>query len=327
MAFDTRLLSGLGVLAAVIETGSFARAAGVLGMSDSGVSRSVARLEARVGVRLLDRTTRSLHLTDEGRLFHEQIAPLLTAIEEAAARASGGAERVRGRLRVDVDPYFSRLVLAPRLPELIARHPDLELELITRDKVGDLVADGVDLALRFGDPPSTALIARRLLETRILTVASPAYLERHGTPKKPADLANHACIQFRDPVTGRPFEWEFRRKRQVVPVATRGPLTLSDVGTMLDACLAGAGVAQVMEMGIGELLRAGRLVSLFPDWPDELFPLQAFYPSRHNPPAKVKAFLRFCLEVSGQSTSPTDRQPDHRGSADEGGKLRSGPVL
>jgi DNA-binding transcriptional LysR family regulator len=208
MAFDGRLLSGVSVLAAVVEGGSFVKAAEALGLSSSGVSRAVSRLELRVGVRLFDRTTRSLHLTDEGSRFFEQVSPHLDAIEEAAILASGSSQTVRGRLRVNVDPFFSRMVLAPHLADFITRHPNLEIELLTSDLMGDLVAEGIDVAVRFGPQPISSQVARRLLETRILTVAAPSYIKRHGAPKVPADLAHHSCIQFRDPQSGRPFAWE-----------------------------------------------------------------------------------------------------------------------
>jgi DNA-binding transcriptional LysR family regulator len=298
MAFDVRLLGGIGVLAAVVETGNFARAAASMGLTPSGVSRAVARLEERVGVRLFDRTPRAVTLTDDGRRFHAQIAPLLAGLEEATADAVGGAATVRGRLRVNVDPWFARLILAPRLPSLIDRHPGLEIELITRDAIGDLVAEGFDIAVRFGEPEPTGLIARKLLETRIVTVAAPNYLERHGRPKAPADLVGHTCIQFRDPWSGRPFAWEFHRGRKVVSVDTRGPLLVTEAGIGLMACLAGAGIAQVMTLGLGDMVTTGRLVDLFPEWPDETFPLYAFHPSRRHVPAKVNAFIDFCREAA-----------------------------
>jgi len=158
------------VLMAVIEAGSIVRAAEAIGLSPSGVSRALARLEARVGVRLVDRTTRALSLTDEGRRFYEGVAPHLAAIEEAALDAAGSAGIVRGRLRVNIDPFFARIVLADRIAAFLARHPDLALELVTRDAIGDLVADGFDLAVRFGEPPSGSFVARKLIDTRILTV-------------------------------------------------------------------------------------------------------------------------------------------------------------
>src|SRR6267154_1573799 len=294
MAFDGRILAGVGVLAAAVEGGSFVRAAEALGLSASGVSRAIARLEARLGIRLFDRTTRSLKLTDAGARFYREVGPLLEGIDDAAGAASGSAAVVRGRLRVNVDPFFARLMLAPRLATLTIRYPELELELLTRDEIGDLVAEGVDLALLFGSPPGVSPVARLLLKTRILTVASPNYLARHGRPKVPADLARHACIQFRDPLTGRPFSWEFHRKRNIIKVDVNGPFVMIDAGTMLEACVAGAGVAQVMEFGAMDHLYRGRLVELFPDWPYEIFPLYVFHPSRHHVPAKVRAFIDFC---------------------------------
>jgi DNA-binding transcriptional LysR family regulator len=298
MPFDGRLLAGISVLAAVVQTKSFARAADVLGITASGVSRAVARLEARVGVRLFDRTTRSVALTDEGRRFYEQVAPLLAGIEDAASTASGSSGVVRGRLRVDIDPYFSRMILSGHIGGFLRRHPELTLELITREHVGDLIADGIDVAMRFGEPPAGTLIARKLLETRVLTVASPGYLKKHGRPEHPAELQDHSCIQFIDPLSGHPFEWEFRAGKKVLAVKTSGPLVLTDVGTMINECVAGTGIAQVLGIGVRPLLESGRLVELFPEWPGETFPLYALHPSRHHPPAKVRAFIEFGLKAA-----------------------------
>ena len=245
MPFDERMLNGMGVLTAIVDCGSFAAAGEALDMSQSGVSRSVARLEARLGIRLFDRTTRSVTLTDEGRRFYEQIVPLLGGLEEAAASAAQGATAVRGRLRVNMDPFFSRLVLG----------------------LGDMVADGFDLAIRFGEPPVSTLIARKLLDTRILTVAAPSYLKKHGHPVNPADLESgkHVCIKFRDPLTGYPFAWEFHRGRKKHVITPQGRLTVNDVGTLHSACAAGQGIAQILSLGAESLLANGKLVELFPD--------------------------------------------------------------
>src|SRR5271170_5847171 len=190
MPYDGRLLSGVTVLMAVVEARSMVRAAEALGLTSSGVGRAVSRLEARIGVRLLERTTRAMTLTDEGRRFYEEVGPLLDGIEQAAMTAAGAAGTVRGRLRVNVDPFFSRIVLATQVATFLDRHPEVRLELIMRDQVGDLVADGFDLALRFGEPPRGSLIARKLIETRILTVASPGYIVRHGRPRHPSEVAH-----------------------------------------------------------------------------------------------------------------------------------------
>jgi DNA-binding transcriptional LysR family regulator len=297
MPYDGRLLSGVTVLAAVIEAGTIVRASEALGLTASAVSRAVSRLEARVGARLLNRTTRSLTLTDEGRRFYERVGPHLDGIEEAAIEAAGSTNLVRGRLRINVDPFFSRIVLAGHVVTFLQQHPNVRLELIMRDHVGDLVADGFDLALRFGEPPSGSFVARKLVETRILTVASPGYITMHGRPQHPADVAAHACIAFYDAANGRPFDWEFRKGRRVLPVDIASRLLVSDVGAMLSACEAGTGIAQIMQLGAGDLIESGKLVELFPDWSGELFPLYALYPSRRHRAAKVRAFVDFCLAV------------------------------
>jgi DNA-binding transcriptional LysR family regulator len=297
MSFDGRILSGVSVLAAVVEGGSFVKAAGLAGITDSGVSRAIGRLETRLGIRLFDRTTRSITLTDEGRRFYEGVKPHLAAIEEAAAFASGAASAVRGRLKVDIDPFFLPLVLAGRLGTFCERYPELSIEFVTSEQVGDLVSEGIDLAIRFGQPRFTTLVSRKLIEAPILTVASPAYLERQGRPAHPPDLVRHRCLQFIDPHTGFPFDWEFVRGDEVLEVATKGPLTFSDPKTMLDECIAGSGVAQVIEWGVVELLAGGQLVDLFPEWHGERFPLFAYHPSRKHLPAKVRAFPDFCIEI------------------------------
>ena len=299
MPYDGRLLAGVTILMAVVEAGTMTRAAEALGLTQSGVGRAIQRLETRVGVRLLDRTTRTLRLTDEGRRFWERVGPHLDGIEAAALEAAGSAQTVRGRLRVNVDPFFSRLVLSRELARFLAIHRELRLELIMRDQIGDLVADGFDMALRFGDPPVAGFTARKLLETRILTVAAPAYLAAHGRPAHPRDLREHACIDYQDPLTGRPFAWEFRRGDEVVPVRQPARLMVSDVETMIGACCEGAGIAQVMQLGSRNIVASGKLVEIFPDWPDETFPLYAIYPSRQHRAAKVRAFTEWCLQLVG----------------------------
>src|ERR1700752_1300049 len=149
--------------------------------------------------------------------------------------AAGAAGTVRGRLRVNVDPFFSRVVLAAQVATFLERHPDVRLELIMRDHVGDLVADGFDLALRFGEPPGGTLIARKLVETRILTVASPEFVDRYGTAEHPSRGEKRPCIDFYDAANACPFEWEFRRRDEVLEVKPSARLMVSDVGAMLSA--------------------------------------------------------------------------------------------
>jgi len=288
------VLGSLELLRAVVLTGNFIRAGERLGLTQSGVSRAVARLEQQIGVRLFERNARAVTLTEEGRRFYETVSPLVGAIDEAVSASSGASAQIRGRLRVNADPLFARDVLAPRVERFLSAHRELELEVMVSDRVGDLVAEGFDVAIRFGDPKPSSLVAKRLFRTRIVTCATPAYLKTYGKPRRPEELSNgHSCIQFRDPQTGRAFEWEFHQGRRKLVVETKGRLYLNDGATALSACLASQGIGQMMELWTEEHLRTGTLVNLFPSWSDELFPLYAYYPSRQFLPARVRAFLDF----------------------------------
>jgi DNA-binding transcriptional LysR family regulator len=294
------LSSGISVFAAVVDAGTFAAAAELMDMSPPGVSRAIARLEKRLKIRLFNRTTRAVSLTEEGRQFYEQVMPHLRGMEEAAAAAAGGGAIVRGKLRINLDPVFSHILLGAKLDAFMDAHPEIELEFIARDQLGDLIVDGFDLALRFGEPRSSSLIARKLLDAPIVTVASPLYLASRGRPAEPQELSRgvHRCLEFRNPETGKPYQWEFHRKRKKLIVETNGRLTVNDPGALLNACLAGSGVAQMLLLGAEHLVRQGRLVNLFPDWADERFPLYAYHPSRHHVPARTRAFLDFIIALT-----------------------------
>lgn len=211
------------------------------------------------------RTTRSVRLTDEGRHFYEQVMPLLAALAEATGSAASNVRKVQGRLRINIDPLFARFILGPRLGTFMDSHPELDIELRTREDLGDLVADGFDVALRYGHP------------------TDPTELEN----------GQHRCILFREPVTGRPFPWEFHQRKKKLIVKPQGALTVNDPGTLYSTCLAGLGIAQLFELGVEQYIASGQLIRLFPDWPDHRFPLYAYYPSRHHVPAKTKALLDF----------------------------------
>ncbi|MDH2433699.1 LysR family transcriptional regulator [Pokkaliibacter sp. MBI-7] len=300
--YDSRLLSGVSILIAVVEAGTMTRAAEGLGLTPSGVGRAIARLESKVGVRLLHRTTRSLRLTDEGRRFYEQVAIHLEGIQQAALEVAGAAQQVRGRLRVNVAPIFSQTVLAHHIGDFLTRYPELRIELIMRDAIGDLVADGFDMALRFGPPPEGALIIRKLAEMRVITTATAGYLQRCGRPAHPSELTEHSTIDFWDPVSCRPYDWIFKRANEELPVKVNARLMTSDAVTMLSACRAGAGICQILPIGAQHLFDRGELVDLFPDWPGEVFPLYAIYPSRRQRAAKVHAFVQFVEELLGTAT-------------------------
>jgi len=292
---DGGLVSDMLALAAVAESKSFGRAASRQGKTQPAVSRAIQRLENRLHVKLVHRTSRHVEVTDAGHALLSKVLPLLQGIEEATAGVSDQASVVNGTLRVACDAAFARLVLAPELAQFLKNHPALQLKLETRNDLSDLVSDGIDLAIRFGPPSVSTLVCRRLYSPRVLTVASPSYLQRRGQPMSPKDLVDdgHECIQAIDPATGKPFGWEFWRGNEKIAVTVGGNLTVTDAGTKIGACLAGYGIAQVIDLGIDTHLRAGTLVPVLTDWPDETFPLYVYYPSRNHVPAKVRAFIDF----------------------------------
>lgn len=303
MTFDVRVLTGVGILNAVADAGTFSEAAEALGMTPSGISRAVARLEARIGVRLFDRNPRSVALTEEGRRFHEQVLPLLSSLEEAANEVAGTSAAVSGRLRINVDPWFSRMVLSPRLRSFLARYPQLSIEVGVSNHREAMMA-GFDFAVRFGPADPSSLIARKLIETRVLTVAAPSYIKRHGEPRTPKDLLQHEALLFRDPQTGRPFTWEFHRKGKVLEIPVRGRMVTDDPSTGIAACVSGHGVFQSLELGLSPWIRSGELVQILSDWCEEWCPLYAYYRSRHLPPAKIRAFLDFVKEIVSEEAAP-----------------------
>jgi DNA-binding transcriptional LysR family regulator len=294
---DGGLVGGLLALAALAESGSFGRAATRLGKTQPAVSRTIQRLEDRLQAKLVQRTSRHVEVTDAGHELLAKVLPLLQGLEEAAAGAAEQALVVHGTLRVACDAAFARLVLAPELAQFLKNHPALQLKLETRNDLSDLVSDGIDLAIRFGPPSVSSRVCRRLYSPRILTVAAPSYLAQRGRPETPMDLAEdgHECILAIDPATGRPFPWEFWRGDEKMTVNVSGNLTVTEAGTKLGACLAGYGIAQMIDLGIDAHLRAGTLVPILADWPDETFPLYVYYPSRHHVPAKVRAFIDFVV--------------------------------
>ena len=305
MGFDEQTLSDANVFVAVVRCGSFANAARSLNLSQSVSSRAVARLEKRLGVRVLDRTTRAVSLTDAGRGLFERVEPLLHGFEEAFASVVEEESRVRGRLRVKMHPTLAHLIHGEQLRTFLERHSELSLELINSDKLGDLVGEGIDIALHVGELPSSRLIARRLLDTRVVTVAAPAYLQTHEPITHPKDLLKeeHTLIDYRNPENGRPFQWEFHRGRKAIKIPTPGRLVVSDIVTLHRICTAGWGIAQVLEVAVRSMLASRTLIQVLTPWGDERFPIHAVYPSRTYVPPKVRLFLDFIASAINGDTS------------------------
>jgi DNA-binding transcriptional LysR family regulator len=304
---DARILTGIPVVAAIVDAGTFAGAGRALGLTQSGVSRAVMRLEDRLGARLFERNSKVMRLTETGKRFCQEVIPQMARLQEAAEATVNGTTAVRGRLRINLDATFARTVLVPRLGTFLSTYPDLELDLVIRDQLGDLIGDGFDAAIRFGEPEPSSLVARRLLNVRVLTCASPAFLQAHGRPRTPRELSDsrYPCLLFRNSVTGAPFPWEFHQGDKIISVPMAGRIILNDPLTYTELCLAGLGIAQLFELGIESLLHRGALINLFPKYSDERFPLYAYHPSRHFVPAKLRAFLDYIAAISlpnGQST-------------------------
>lgn len=280
------------VFVRVVELGGFSAAARSLGMSPSAVSKLIARLEARLGARLVIRSTRRLQLTPEGAAFYERGARILGEIDAAESEAGSGAAP-RGRLRVSVNVPFGMDHLLPIIPEFLACHPGISIDLSLTDRVVDLVEERADVAIRVGPLRASRLLARKLGESRNHVVASPAYLERHGTPTTLAEFERHNRIGFG---FARIVEgWPFRDDGGVVNVAPAGNALVSDGEAMRRLVLAGLGIGRLSSFQVGPDIAAGRLVAVMEHLnPGDTDPVHAVFVGhgRHMP-ARVRAFLDF----------------------------------
>jgi len=294
-------LNDIVVFTKVVETRSFTGAAEQLGLPKSTVSRKLAQLEERLGVRLFQRTPRGVEITDEARRLHADVAPLLGDLGEATQRAARSTTSVRGLLRVNADAPLGEK-LATHLATLLERHPELEIDLTVRTRLADAEASGFDVAVRFGPPERSSLTCKKLLETRVFTCAAPSYLLRHGRPTHPRELEQHELLRYRDPATGKIFAWELRRGHEVFAVESQGRLVLDDPTAALRACVAGYGIFQPLEGLVRPYLHRGELEQLLPDWSDERWPAYAYY--RGTPNARVRVFLDFVAEITRQASAP-----------------------
>jgi DNA-binding transcriptional LysR family regulator len=293
--FDGRIISGISVFVSVAEAGGFSRAGAQLGLSRSGVAKAIARLEERTGLHLFDRTSRALKLTDEGRTFFDEVAPLLERLGRAAAPSR--PDDIRGRLRVSSDAAFGTFLLIPALPYLIKQYPKLKVELIVRDRIDNLLAEGIDVAIRFGEPEFRGLEQRLLFESRIVTCASRAYVERHGMPQQPEDiLEGHNCIRLIDDISGKPHAWVFvnaaGRRKDVVPDCN---VTVNDAPSIMSGVLTDFGIVRALDFMVERHLKSGRLVEILPQWNNRRWPAYLYTPARSHISAGFQAFLSFAL--------------------------------
>lgn len=291
-------LSAMAVFARVVEAGSFSRAADALGMSKSAVSKQVARLEDRLGARLLNRTTRQLSLTEAGTAFYSGCRQLVADAESAEAAVSHLAQAPRGTLHVNAPMTFGQQHVAPALPEFMARYPDLGVDLQLNDRTVDLVDEGFDVAIRIGELADSSLIAKRLAPFRRLLVAAPDYLDRHGRPEHPHDLKAHACLIYSYLAVGR--SWPFRGAEGTIRVPVGGRLEANNGDVLLVAARNGMGIAQLPTFICGDDVRAGRLETVLDAWPDASNTgVYAVYPASRTVLPKVRVFIDFLRERFG----------------------------
>lgn len=290
-------LSDLDAALAVARRASFRAAALDLGMSTTALSNAIARLEASLGVRLFNRTTRSVSLTDAGRAFVGRITPALQDIEGAIEAARSQQAEPTGTLRINAFATAARAVLAPLVFAFLRRHPQVHVDIVTEERLVDVVAEGFDLGVRSADLVPADMIALPLGPPLAqAVVGAPAYFERHGRPRSPGDLASHACIRVRLP-NGALFRWPFAKDGETVQVDVSGPLTLDEASLARAAAVEGFGIGFFLEPDVREDIASGRLVRVLDDWTPPRAPLCLYYPGRRNHSAAFRSFLELARDL------------------------------
>jgi DNA-binding transcriptional LysR family regulator len=283
-------LAALEIFVRVVDTGSFSAVARRQRIGQPAVSKAVVQLEEWLGVGLLLRSTRSVVPTEAGRIFYERAKRTIEEADEAVAAARGSASGLSGKLRVSTSICFGRLDIIPNLSEFLAEHPDLDVELVLDDRNVDLVNEGIDVALRMGAMPDSNMTTRRIAEGRRLVVATPAYLQRHGRPKSPAELINHQAVLY---TRGGGESWTFRRAAEEVPVVLQGRLKVTQAEGLREAVICDMGLAVASEWLFAPELRSGKVVAILEDWKLPSNYLSAVYPTGRLASTKARAFVSF----------------------------------
>jgi DNA-binding transcriptional LysR family regulator len=280
----------------VVDSNGFSAAAPALGLSPSAVSKLVTRLETRLGVRLLQRTTRALHLTQEGEVFYTAAKRIVGEIDALEDQIAGQSGTPGGLLRVTTSLAFSGHQLAPVLSEFLARYPLVQVELLPTDRVIDMVEEGVDIAIRIGRLADTSFMARKIGEDKRLICAAPSYLARHGTPRRPEDLARHNCLVSRD--RSQLNRWTFKRDGQAFEIEVSGRVAVTEGEIQMQLALQGIGIVRLTRLTLARAIREGTLVPLLSEFAayDDAVPIHAVYPHRRHLAPKVPAFVNFLIE-------------------------------
>ncbi|MBL8482289.1 MAG: LysR family transcriptional regulator [Rhodocyclaceae bacterium] len=282
-------LRAMATFVRIVESGSFSAAAAALGESLSSVVRSLAALEAALGVRLLNRTTRRIALTDEGRDYFARCQRVLAEVEDAEAMLSARRQTPSGRLALTAPVRFGNLHVVPMLTAFLLDHAEMRAELLLVDRVVDMLEEGLDLAFRIGHLPDSSLVAVKLGETRRVVCAGAAYLTAHGRPREPQDLAAHRCLRFTG--LGSGTDWEFAANGKTFTVGVSGSYTTNHVDAALAACSAGLGCGRFLGYQVADALASGQVVRLLQEFEPPPLPIQLLYPHTRLLSPRVRAFV------------------------------------
>ncbi len=302
-------LQGMTAFAETVRQGSFAAAGRELGLSPSAVAKSVARLEADLGLRLLHRTTREVSLTSDGHGLFARCRDIVEAIDALRAEAEGVRGEPSGTLRLNAPITWGKRVLVPALAQLMARHPKLAVDLALTDRYVDLIHEGFDAAVRVGTLRDSSLVARPFAQQALVVVASPRYLAAHGRPASPAALASHRCLVFRMPSTGRPRAWEFVVEGVPTAAVPATAVTMNDGEALAIAAAEGLGLAQVPTYIADDGLRSGALVEVLKAFRPPPLPVALVYPSSRQVPPRLRALI---AALTGRKTADGARARPRR---------------
>ena len=292
------VLADLDAVLSIARLGTFRAAALDLGMSTTALSNSIAKLEQRLGIRLFNRTTRSVSLTDAGKTFVERVGPAVIDIRDAMLAAQSLQETPSGTLRINAFATAARELMAPLVLSFLEKYPQVHIDLVTEGRIVDIVAAGFDLGLRPADLVPADMIAVPLgLKRSNAVVASPEFLRRHGKPIVPTDLYRFRCIRARLPNNAL-FRWKFEKDGNALQIDVQGAITLDEPSLVTIAAQNGVGLGYLMEADVREDIEAGRLVRVLEDWTPSLAPLALYYPGRKNPPAAFTAFIQAAREFA-----------------------------
>lgn len=290
-------LDALKVFCCVVEAGAFSRAADRLGISTSSVTNQVASLENHFRVKLLNRTTRRMSLTDEGRQCYDNAVRLLGDMDELESALRQSNATPSGVLRVDMPGIVGDLIVAPALPLFFRDYPDITVRMTANDRFVDMVEEGIDVLVRIGNLPDSHLVAQTLATTRYVCCAAPDYLARRGTPQSPDDLTTFDCLNFVYPKSRRIRPWFFERDGQPAPLALRGVFGTDHVETLVAAAVAGGGIIQVLSLSVQDKIARGVLVPVLADYAAAGPDVSVLFQRQHLRAAKVKAFVDFLRET------------------------------